>query len=83
MGSVLETESLDHLVDQSAVRPGMRLVIDFSAVHLLTTPALGHLIRLKKRLVAGRGRLGLRHLHADLVEVFRITRLDQVFDLEP
>ena len=61
----------------------MRLVIDFSAVHFLASPVLGHLIRLKKRLVAGRGRLSLRHLRPDLVEVFRITRLDQVFDLEP
>ena len=43
MGSVLETESLDNLVDQLAIRPGMRLVIDFGAVHFLASPVLGHL----------------------------------------
>ena len=65
------------------MRPGTRLVIDFSEVPYLTSPILGQLINLKKRLGMSGGRLGLRHVHPDLVEVFRITRLDRVFDLEP
>jgi anti-sigma B factor antagonist len=83
MGSRLEPESLDSLVNRLAIRPGTRLVIDFSDVQYLASRVLGDLIRLKKQLDAGRGRLSLRHLHPDLMEVFQISRLDRVFDLEP
>jgi len=61
----------------------MRLVIDFTDVQHVSSTILGKLIQLKKQLGVIRGRLGLQHLHPDLVEVFRITRLDHVFDVEP
>jgi anti-anti-sigma factor len=80
-GSRLDPESLDRLIDSRAMRSGQRLVIDLSSVQYLASPILGKLINLKKQL-GGRGRLMLRHVHPDLVEVFRITRLDRVFDLE-
>jgi anti-anti-sigma factor len=82
-GNRLDPESLDRLIDSLAMRPGMRLVIDFSDVRYFASPVLGKLINLKKRLGAGGGRLCFRHVHPDLMEVFRITRLDLVFDLEP
>lgn len=82
-GSRLEPGSLGRLIDALDVRSGRRLVIDFGEVEYLASPALGELINLKKRLGAGGGRLGLRNVHPDLMEVFRITRLDRVFDLEP
>jgi anti-anti-sigma factor len=80
-GSRLDPVSLDRLIDSGAMRSGQRLVIDLSSVQYLASPILGKLINLKKQL-GGRGRLMLRHVHPDLVEVFRITRLDRVFDLE-
>jgi anti-anti-sigma factor len=80
-GSRLDPESLDRLIDSRAMRSGQRLVIDLSSVQYLASPILGKLINLKKQL-GGRGRLILQHVHPDLVEVFRITRLDRVFDLE-
>ncbi len=83
MHSQLHAESVARLVDPLAMRPGMRLVIDFSDVQYLASSALGELIRLKKQLGVGGHRLGLQHVHPDLVEVCRITRLDEVFDLEP
>jgi anti-anti-sigma factor len=82
-GSRLESESLDRLIDSVAMRSGLRLVIDLGEVQYLTSPMLGQLINLKKRLGRGGGRLGLQHVHPDLLQVFRITRLDRVFDLEP
>jgi anti-sigma B factor antagonist len=41
------------------------------------------LINLKKRIRMSGSQLSIRHVHPDLLEVFRITRLDRVFDLEP
>jgi anti-sigma B factor antagonist len=74
---------LGRLIDSVAMRPGRRMVIDFSEVEYLASSVLAKLINLKKRLGRGGGRLGLQHVHPDLVEVFRVTRLDRVFDLEP
>ncbi len=82
-GSRLEPEWLDRLIDSVVMRSGMRLVIDLRDVESLASPVLGKLINLKKQVNLIRGRLGLQHVHPNLVEVFRITRLDQVFDLEP
>ena len=81
-GSRLDPGSLERLVDSVEVWPGMRLAIDLGGVQYLSSATLGELIRLKKKLSAVRGRLGLQHVHPDLVEVLRITRLDMVFDLE-
>jgi anti-anti-sigma factor len=82
-GGRLDPESLDRLIDAVAMRSGLRMVIDLSDIRYLTSSALSKLIKLKKRLGASAGRLGLRNVHPDLVEVFRITRLESVFDLEP
>ena len=81
--SRFDPESWDRVIDSLAMHAGLRLVIDVSEVQYLASPVLAKLIDLKKRLGVGGGRLGLQHVHPDLVEVFRITRLDRVFDLEP
>jgi len=47
----------------------------------MSSDVLGKLINLRKQLGI-RGRLVLQHSHPNLVEIFRITRLDQVFELE-
>jgi anti-sigma B factor antagonist len=82
-GSRFDPEAWNRLIDSVAMRPGQRMVIDLGGVEYLASSVLGKLINLKKRLGAGGGRLSLQHVHPDLVEVFRITRLDRVFDLEP
>jgi anti-sigma B factor antagonist len=79
----LDSESLDRLIESFEVRSGMRLMIDMSSVQYLNSPALSKLISLKRRLSMRGGRLGVQHVHPDLVAVFRITGLDRVFDLEP
>jgi anti-sigma B factor antagonist len=62
---------------------GVRLVIDFSDVQNISSAILGKLINLRKKLNAAGGRLNIQHVHPDLVEVFRMTRLDQMLGLEP
>jgi anti-anti-sigma factor len=82
-GRLLDAESWDSLIDSVTMPKGMRLAIDFSEVRYMSSAVLGKLINLKKKLNGARGRISLRHLHPDLVEVFRITRLDKVLGLEP
>jgi anti-anti-sigma factor len=58
------------------------LVLDFREIRGIYSADLARLISLKKQLDAAGGTLRIRNLHPDLREVFRITRLDQVFRIE-
>ena len=79
---MLEAESLESLLDSVTVRSGGTLTLDLSNVRYVSSNALGKLINLKKKLGGEKAKLRLRSLHPDLQEVFRICRLDHVFDTE-
>jgi hypothetical protein len=81
--NLIQPESLDVLIDSVAKRPGMRFVLDFSEVPMLSSVVFVKLIMLKKQAGTVRRQVVLRHVHPDLLEVFRITRLDRVVDMEP
>lgn len=73
-------DQLYHLVD---VEGKKKLLLNFGNVQYLSSAALGKLINLKKKVGAVKGELKLCCIHPDLLEVFRITRLDQVFKIFP
>jgi anti-sigma B factor antagonist len=58
-----------------------QILLNFGNVQYLSSAALGKLINLKKKVSAVKGKLKLCCIHPDLLEVFRITRLDQVFEI--
>jgi anti-anti-sigma factor len=73
---------LDEIIAQ--IPKGARigdLVLDFGKVRGLYSADLAKLISLKRQVDAAGGRLEIRNLHPDLREVFRITRLDKVFNI--
>jgi anti-anti-sigma factor len=59
-----------------------RLVVDFGNVTYLTSKALGLLLRLRRELSGWGGRLTLRHLRPRLYEVFEVTKLHTLFDIQ-
>ncbi len=71
-------DQLYQLVD---VEGKQQLLLNFGNVQYLSSAALGKLINLKKKVGAVKGKLKLCCIHPDLLEVFRITRLDQVFEI--
>jgi anti-sigma B factor antagonist len=71
-------EQLYSLVDDQG---HSRLLLNFSNVMYLSSAALGKLIQLKKKVGAIKGTMKLCCIHPDLLEVFKITRLDQVFPI--
>ena len=81
-GNLLDVAAVAPLFDSLKARPGQRIVVDFADVQYVSSQVLGKLINLKKKVLQERGKLPLRNLHPDLKEVFRICRLDQVFDIE-
>jgi anti-anti-sigma factor len=75
-----DPERLDRITELAKERGLKRVVLDFRRIKMLTSEQLAHLIGLKKRIGPG-GKLEIRGLDPDLREVFRITRLDDVFKI--
>ena len=63
-------------------KPGIKMVVDFQGVEYLSSTALGKLITLKKKVEAAKGKLRLAAIKPEIMEVFRITRLDTIFDIK-
>jgi len=64
---------------RTAVRGGRgRVVLDLSAVEFVDSSGLGAIVAAMKALPNGR-QLDLAGLHGAVAQVFRLTRMDQVF----
>lgn len=59
-----------------------RLLLDFQHVEHLSSAALGMLITLNKQLTERHGRLVLANINKDIYEVFKITRLNKLFNIQ-
>jgi len=73
-------ESIMPLIEKKA---GIDLVIDFSNVKFLSSSVLGLLIRISKKIYETGGQLRLCSIDAKINEIFKITRLDKVFQILP
>lgn len=71
-------EELDRLVGGE---PGIKLLLNFKNVDHLSSAALGMLITLNKRIKEQDGSLKLSDINRQIFEVFKITRLNHVFDI--
>ena len=59
-----------------------KLLLNFSAVDFLSSAALGKLITLEKRVRAANGKLKLSNIRPEILEVFTITKLTNLFDIK-
>lgn len=77
--SIMEIgEELDRLVESE---PGIRLLLNFKNVDHLASAALGMLITLNKKVKERNGELKLSDINRQIFEVFKITRLNRIFDI--
>ena len=60
-----------------------RLLLNLTNVEYLSSAVLAKLIALHKRLKGLRGELRVCSVRDSIMEVFRITKLDKVFDIQP
>lgn len=58
-----------------------KLLLNFCNVEFLSSAALGKLINMKKKVGGAGGKMKLCCIHPELKVVFKITRLDQVFEI--
>ena len=71
-------EQLSELVQTGSE---LRLLLDFKNVEHMSSAMLGVLITLNKRLAERQGRLTLAGIQPQVYEVFKITRLDKLFNI--
>jgi anti-sigma B factor antagonist len=62
--------------------PNPKLLLDFKNVQHLSSAALGMLITLNKQVIDRKGQLVLTNIHPQIFEVFKITRLNKVFNIQ-
>ena len=73
-------EELSRLIESKA---GGNMLLSFKNVEHLSSAALGMLITLKKQVEVKSGKLKLSDINPQIFEVFKITRLNKVFDIHP
>ena len=71
-------QSIIPIVDQNE---GKGIIIDFSNVMFFSSSVLGLLIRISKKIYELDGQLRLCSINPKIFEIFKITRLDKVFDI--
>ncbi len=58
-----------------------KIILDFTNVEYLSSAAPGKLITMDKKVKAFGGKLRLCSIRSDIKEVFKITRLDKLFQI--
>jgi len=71
-------EELHQVVESE---PGIKLLLNFKNVDHLSSAALGMLITLNKKIKEQSGELKLSDINRQIFEVFKITRLNRVFEI--
>jgi anti-sigma B factor antagonist len=80
---LLEDQDIKALEDSimPLIDSPVNLVIDFGTVKFLSSAVLGLLIRISKRINEHKGKLKLCGISPRIYEIFKITRLDEIFDI--
>ena len=73
-------DDLFRLVDELGRR---KILLNFGNVEFLSSAALGKLITLNRKVQAVRGKLVLCGIAKEILEVFKITKLDKLFTICP
>ena len=73
-------EELGRIIDES---DEVKLLLSFKNVDHLSSAALGMLINLNKLVSAKQGELKLSDISTPIFEVFKITRLNRLFNIHP
>lgn len=73
-------EEIGDLVDKSP-SPGPKLLISFSNVDHLSSAALGAMITINNKVKSRKGQLRLANIDPQIYEVFKITKLDKLFQI--
>ncbi|MEO0531918.1 MAG: STAS domain-containing protein [Planctomycetota bacterium] len=72
-------KELDEAIDASTES---RVLLDFSKVQFMSSSMLGKLVKTHKKVKGYKAKMKLACVSPEIQEVFKITRLDKLFDIE-
>lgn len=72
------SEELIKLADSSFK---LKLMIDFTNVEYLSSAVLGKLVAIHKKVMEGKGTMKMCGIRPAILQVFKITKLDKLFDI--
>ena len=75
------TEIQDELTDLVRDQQGVKLLLHFGAVEHMSSAALAMLINLNEQIKGVEGVLKLSDINPQIYEVFKITRLNKLFEI--
>ncbi len=81
--SEIVTRVVEDLRELAGVFGKQKVVLDFKNVEDSASPLLGALITFEKQVRTAGGELTLCNLNADFLELFKITRLNNLFRIRP
>ncbi|PCJ63295.1 MAG: anti-anti-sigma factor [Planctomycetota bacterium] len=64
------------------IDPNIKMVINFDSVEYLSSAVLGKLMAIHKKVSVGKGKVVLCGIVPNVLEVFKITKLDKLFNIE-
>jgi anti-anti-sigma factor len=70
-------DALNALLDRY---PRISLVVDLSDVGYLSSAMLARLVAINKKVRQFKGRMALTSVKPDILQLFKVTKLDQLFD---
>jgi anti-sigma B factor antagonist len=70
---------ISKLIDSN---PKIKLILDFEKVDYLSSAVLGKLVALNKEVKNIKGRMVLANIKKPILEVFKITKLEKVLDIQ-
>ena len=77
------TDDVAGLLDQLDTQSDVDVVLNFSGVNYLNSSNIAKLLKLRKKLIAGKRKLVLCGIDTNVWGLFLVTGLDKVFDSEP
>lgn len=79
--SVLEEleKSILELIDKSSEE---QIILDFAKVNFMSSSMLGKLVKIQKKCKQFKVKLKLSSIAPEIRQVFKITKLDKLFDIE-
>ena len=64
-------------------KQGINLIINFANVDYLSSAVLGRLVKVYKLVATNKGKIKLCGIKNNILQVFKITRLDKMFEIQP
>lgn len=78
-----EASIVEHEVSDAAGRNQWRVAVDMSEITFLASAGLGAMVTISRKAKEGGGKLVLFAVNDDLLELFKISRLDRLIAIKP